>query len=216
MKKVLIIPAFLILLFSVQSYATTYVYTTSDYNYSYKNNFEDVDVAYNDKTISSAGLYGLYYYHSDENSQPPFYQTVGFCVQPDVVRGTGYANFDHITIDSFKAAAWLMDTYLPFADTSFKKAGLQLAIWASLRLTDLVIQDNGEDSYDAYSTYMAGFNALSTDVFNNWSADGYRIVNFIDEGMQDMIVKNPVPEPATMALFGIGLLGIALVGRKRN
>jgi hypothetical protein len=32
---------------------------------------------------------------------------------------------------------------------------------------------------------------------------------------QDQLVAAPVPEPATMLLMGIGLLGLGVVGRKR-
>jgi hypothetical protein len=34
-------------------------------------------------------------------------------------------------------------------------------------------------------------------------------------GNQDQLVAAPVPEPATMLLMGIGLLGLGVVGRKR-
>lgn len=58
---------------------------------------------------------------------------------------------------------------------------------------------------------------------NNFSVTGWDIkaVNLIDGNIhkQSQLVGNkynPVPEPATMVLFGIGLLGIAGMGRKRT
>lgn len=207
MKKYLILSAFLVLFFSIQAHASIYVYPTTIFT-----QFQPVDVAYNSTNISSAGLYDLYFYSAGSNS-PVLYNTVGFCVMPDVQMGYDYANLDAITTDSFKAAAWMMDTYLPSADTYFKKTGLQLAIWYAMGFSGMTITDNGNNSYDEYLIYKAGF---EDDFLSDWSADGYSIVNFIGKDTQDMIVKNPVPEPATMMLFGLGLLGISALGRKKK
>jgi hypothetical protein len=52
-------------------------------------------------------------------------------------------------------------------------------------------------------------NFLHTDIFNLYSAK-------LDIFGQAIIESHPTPEPATMLLFGVGLLGIAGVSRRRK
>lgn len=215
MKKYLIVPILLVLLLTLQAHASIYVWTSS-----WGADFTDVDVAYNGGNAGTAGFYNLFI-APDSNAQNIWYTSNGFCVQPGVPIGQGLAEFNLIETESHKAAAWLMHTYLGDANTSYKKTGLQLAVWDALRLLDsatygsLTISDNNLDSYDEYEIYKAGLgDALDTDEYKRWSASGYAIINFDDDTTQDMIVR-VVPEPGTMLLFGIGLLGIGAIGRKK-
>ena len=58
-------------------------------------------------------------------------------------------------------------------------------------------------------------NALSNSVeeISAFDASGFWVAKI--DGHQDQLVAAPVPEPATMLLMGIGLLGLGAVGRKR-
>ena len=58
---------------------------------------------------------------------------------------------------------------------------------------------------------------LSVIVINNghtdWGADGF----YLDEATLNVSYNQaPVPEPATMTLHGIGMLGAGMAARKRN
>ncbi|MBC8441402.1 MAG: PEP-CTERM sorting domain-containing protein [Deltaproteobacteria bacterium] len=58
-----------------------------------------------------------------------------------------------------------------------------------------------------------------TSILAGWDIKAVNLVKWNNYDIQTQLVGskyNPVPEPATMVLFGIGLLGIAGMGRKRT
>lgn len=117
--------------------------------------------------------------------------------------------------------AWLMDTY---SDTSnwTQMGALQFAIWHVLYDGNIGFDLTGGSTLSLYNTMLttlAGFDDNGNGDYG-YLSNIYRIAQLTDAdgaNIQDLIIKvNPVPEPATMALFSLGLLGIALVGRKRS
>ena len=122
-------------------------------------------------------------------------------------------------------AAWLVSQYDPFtgklyqgklvSDYEAKKIAmtLQLAIWYTLYDTELTIGNNPSLSLiGETSLFSAMKNTLNYYDIGSFDSSGFFVA---DISGQDQLVAAPVPEPATMLLMGIGLLGLGVVGRKR-
>jgi len=115
----------------------------------------------------------------------------------------------------YRGAAWLVSRFDPFIGTywdtqiysSAKTVAmtLQLAIWDTLYPNDF-FSTSGDRTLFAQMIAEA-------DLINSFDASGFFVAKI--NGHQDQLVAAPVPEPATMLLMGIGLLGLGVVGRKR-
>jgi hypothetical protein len=82
---------------------------------------------------------------------------------------------------------------------------LQLAIWETLY--------DGRFSSESGDRTLFGKMMSEANQIGSFDASGFFVAKI--EGHQDQLVAAPVPEPATMLLMGIGLLGLGVVGRKR-
>lgn len=117
---------------------------------------------------------------------------------------------------AYREAAWLVRQFDPFTgshwsvkpEASAAKSiamTLQLAIWETLYKDDFDPLGGASDLYDAM--------LASLGQIGSFDASGFWVAQL--DGHQDQLVAAPVPEPATMLLMGIGLLGLGAVGRKR-
>ena len=235
MKK-LIIPIFMIsLLVSTAAFAsrvevvpenataaeTAFLPVYFDFDYNQDGDFDDDkwpnDWRQENRFGTYAGQFKLTMFDANDSR---LFETQGFCVDLNIGFGNGqftYAGLD--SVNNGVQLAWLFDAYGGVGKSREEYAALQLAIWDVLYtgpVLDSVIVDRSKYNYPSlenihnyYDQYMAGLLATGGD----YTTEGtYKIIQI--DGRQDMIVR-VVPEPGTMLLFGIGLLGIGAIGRKK-
>lgn len=158
-----------------------------------------------------------------------------FCLEKneyiDPTGSTAYS-VSNISLDSIKGGigggtpdpissqtAWLYDQWVSgtIAKTDFNATALQIAIWY---LEEEITSTTGFGIYTAAAdTYINS--AIATAQKGNYYGVQVMNINAYDKDTkgyttpaQSMLVS--VPEPLTMFLLGLGLLGIGVVKRKKN
>lgn len=144
--------------------------------------------------------------------------TYSYCIDPGQVF---YWN-DDFEVDlnpadsGFAAAAWLVYNFDPFNGVNKLEganldviAALQLAVWTSVT-NGFNYTSNGTEIDVLYDDMIGSLNSTQ-----DYSGARGLFAAALNGERQDQLVAAPVPEPATMLLMGMGLLGLGFVGRKR-
>lgn len=168
-------------------------------------------VTWDGKYVGSGGVFGF----TDVDSG---YTWSSFCVETSqflgstmTVTGIGYSNSSG-TATLTDNVAWLYWNFSEgslsgYTGTQDNQRDLQNLIWSQLGLASV-----SNTQIEAWLNLAT----TATTPKDGWRNNGQvQIVQF--GTAQDVLIAgtNPVPEPTTMALLGIGLLGLVAVGRKK-
>lgn len=150
------------------------------------------------------------------------FETVAYCVELNESISL-YGRYDVALAEPWTqpgglAAAWLMDTYAPGRgnivagyEAGDVAAALQLAIWRVVHGAALTVsRSNPSEILRLYDHFL---DSIPPSFPRDFSAMNYDLTQL--DGVQDLLVYHPTPEPGTLLLLGLGLAGGYFFKRRR-
>jgi hypothetical protein len=233
-KLILLIQVFSVFFLSSHVYATqiqlnedNWKATFFAFNYNNDLDFDDEDPISQDFEYDNSRFAGQFNVNFLDPSGAITQSTKGFCIDLTTPYANGDASITGLSgLTNWGSVAWLLDKYWLDTNDAYMNAALQMAVWDTIygdnRFYMSAYGNNNANflsggsgfSYAYFLTIRSHYEKYITAIGTTSTSSQYRILNFAEN--QDIIIKNPVPEPATMLLFGFGLLGLGAMGRKKE